>query len=154
CLQRLRRDDEALRWFDRAQALRPGFTIAMNNKASSLQQIRRLDEAAAIYCELKAIDPGNADAEWNLSFLRLLTGDFERGWAAREVRWMAHMRPAAYPHFAQPMWLGQEDVASKTILVYADEGIGDTLQYVRYAPMLAARGARVILAVQEALQPL
>src|SRR5262245_60394015 len=73
----------------KALALRRGFTIAMNNKAPSLQQIRRLDEAAAIYHELKAIDPGNADADWNLSFLHLLTGDFEKGWAARELRWTA-----------------------------------------------------------------
>ncbi len=151
CLQKLRRDDEALRWFDNALALRPGFIRAMINKAASLTQLRRIEEAAAIYRQMQAIDPGNADAAWNLSFLHLLTGDFEAGWAAREVRWGAHMRPAGYPHFAQPMWRGETGIDGRTILVYADEGLGDTIQFARYVPMLAARGARVVLAVQEGL---
>ena len=154
CLQWLRRDDEALPWFEKALLLRPTFIRALINKASSLFQIRRIDEAAAVYRQVQAIDPGNAEAIWNLSFLQLLTGDFEAGWAAREVRWNAHMRPALYPHFAQPMWRGESSIEGKTVLVFADEGFGDTIQYVRYVPMLAARGARVILAVQEALHPL
>jgi tetratricopeptide (TPR) repeat protein len=154
CLQKLRRDDEALPWFEKAFALRPGFIKAMINKASSLIQIRQIEPAAAIYRDVQRGDPGNADAEWNLSFLHLLTGNYEAGWAAREVRWRAHMRPAAYPHFAQPMWRGEAGIEGKTILVYADEGLGDTIQFARYVPMLAARGARVVLAVQEGLVPL
>jgi tetratricopeptide (TPR) repeat protein len=154
CLQWLRRDDEALPWFEKALALQPAFIRALINKASSLFQIRRLDEAEAVYRHVQAIDPGNADAEWNLSFIHLLTGDFATGLAEREVRWNAHMRPATYPNCAQPMWRGEDGIADKTILVFADEGLGDTIQYARYVPMLAARGARVILAVQDALQPL
>jgi tetratricopeptide (TPR) repeat protein len=154
CLQWLRRDDEALPWFEKALALQPAFIRALINKASSLFQVRRIDEAAAVYRQVQAIDPGNADAAWNLSFVHLVTGDFEAGWAAREVRWNAHMRPAAYPHFAQPTWRGEADIDGKTILVFADEGFGDTIQYARYVPMLAARGARVVLAAQESLLPL
>jgi hypothetical protein len=63
------------------------------------------------------------------------------------------MRPP-YPHFTQPKWCGTQDVDGRTVLLYAEEGNGDTIQFVRYAPDLAARGARVILAVQDALQPL
>ena len=151
CLQWLRRDEEALQWFEKALALQPGFIRALINKASSLFQMRRIDEAAAVYRQVQAIDPGNTDAEWNLSFVHLVTGDFEAGWAAREVRWNAHMRPAAYPHFTEPMWRGEGGVDGKTILVFADEGLGDTIQYARYVPMLAARGARVLLAAQEPL---
>jgi tetratricopeptide (TPR) repeat protein len=154
CLQLLRRDDEALPWFEKALALRPSFVVALNNKASSLLQMRRIDETVATYRQVRAIDPGNADAEWNLSFVHLLTGDFAAGWAGREVRWKAHMRSHAYPHFAQPMWLGEGNIGGKTVLVFAEEGIGDTLQFVRYVPILAARGARVILAVQDGLVPL
>jgi hypothetical protein len=126
----------------------------MINKASSLVQVRQIEPAAAIYRAVQRVDPDNADAEWNLSFLHLLTGNYEAGWAAREVRWRAHMRPQAYPHFAQPMWRGEAGIEGKTILVYADEGLGDTIQFARYVPMLAARGARVVLAVQEGLVPL
>src|SRR5262249_22311836 len=121
--------------------------------ARSLTQILRLDEAMAIYRHVRSIDPDNADAIWNSALLCLLTGDFAAGWAGREIRWQAHMRPP-YPDFAQPMWRGTQDVEGKTVLLYAEEGNGDTIQFVRYAPDLAARGARVILAVQDALQPL
>ena len=103
---------------------------------------------------MQAIDPDNADAAWNLALLALLQGDFEAGWAGREVRWRAHMRPARYPHFVQPMWRGEAGIEGKTILIYADEGMGDSIQFARYAPLLAARGARVILAVQQPLQGL
>jgi tetratricopeptide (TPR) repeat protein len=153
CLQPLRRDEEALPWFDQAIALRPDFTTALINKASSLTQMLRINEAIATYHQVKKIDPDNGDVEWSLALLDLLTGNFEAGWAGREVRWRADMRPATYPDFDQPMWRG-EDVRGKTVLIYADEGIGDTIQFARYAPMLAARGARVVLAVQETVQPL
>jgi hypothetical protein len=88
--------------------------------------------------------------------LHLLSGDFEAGWQEREARWKIPSLPstAAYPRFPQPMWLGAENIEGKTILVCADEGLGDTIQFVRYAPMLAALGARVILLPQESLYPL
>jgi tetratricopeptide (TPR) repeat protein len=150
----LRRDEEALPWFDKALSLRPDSTPALINKASALTQIRRIDEAIEVYHRVQTIDPDNADAAWNLALLALLKGDFESGWAGREVRWRAHMRPDRYPYFSQPMWRGEAGIEGKTILIFADEGIGDTIQFARYAPLLAARGARVILAVQEPLRPL
>jgi tetratricopeptide (TPR) repeat protein len=150
----LRRDEEALPWFDKALALRPDSIPALINKASALTQIRRIDEAIDVYHQVQTNDPDNADAAWNLALLALLKGNFEAGWAGREVRWRAHMRPARYPHFSEPMWRGEDGIEGKTILIYADEGMGDSIQFARYAPLLAARGARVILAVQEPLQPL
>ncbi|MHB8272132.1 tetratricopeptide repeat protein [Bradyrhizobium sp.] len=153
-LQCLRRDEEAILWFDRAIGMRPNFATALMNKASSLSQMRRIEEAAAIYHHVKTFDPDNADAEWNMSFLHLLTGNFEAGWTEREVRWKTQMRPAHYPSFSQPRWLGRDSVEGKTILIHSDEGLGDTIQFARYIPMLAARGARVVLVVEGALHPL
>jgi len=153
CLQGLSQDEEALPWFDKAGALRPGSIVSLINKAHSLTQLLRLDEAMGIYRHVQAIYPHNADAMWNSALLCLLTGDFAAGWAGREIRWQAHMRPP-YPNFAQPMWRGTQDVEGKTVLLYAEEGNGDTIQFVRYAPDLVSRGARVILAVQDTLQPL
>ncbi len=147
----LRRDQEALPWFDKALALRPDSIPALINKASALTQIGRIDTAIDVYRQVQAIAPDNADAAWNLALIALLKGDFEAGWAGREVRWRAHMRPAGYPHFAQAMWRGEDGIDGKTILIYADEGMGDSIQFARYVPPLAARGARVILAVQEPL---
>jgi tetratricopeptide (TPR) repeat protein len=153
-LQYLRRDEEALAWFDKALALKPDFIMAMINRASSLAQMRRIDETIAVYQQVKAIDPANAEADSYLSLIHLLTGDFEAAWEGHTARWNGHLRPESYPDFHQHLWLGEEDVNGKTILVFADEGLGDTIQFARYMPMLAARGANVILLVEETLRPL
>ena len=153
-LQLLRRDEDALPWFDKAIALKPDFTMALINKASSLAQLRRLDEAIEVYNQVKAVDPANTEADSYLSLIHLLLGDFESAWTGYKARWKGHLAPQSYPDFHQHLWLGQEDVAGKTILIFADEGIGDTIQLARYIPMLATRGAKIILVVEEALRPL
>ncbi len=139
-LQFLGRDDEALRWFDQALKLLPRHTSIFNNKATSLQRLHRFDEAAAICRHVKTIDPENTEADWNLSLLHLLTGNFADGWRGREIRWKIPSLSANYPKFSQPMWLGEDGVAGKTILIHVDEGLGDSIQFARYLPMLAARG--------------
>ena len=144
-LQFLGRDEEALPWFDRALKLRPNFIMALMNKASSLQQLHRFEEAVAAYQNVRAIDPGSADADWNLSLIDMLRGDFEAGWLGREARWNK-ADPGVYPKFSEPRWFG-EDIAGKTLLICVDEGLGDTIQFARYVPMVAARGARVVLVV-------
>jgi len=153
-LQYLGRDDEALAWFDKALGLRPHFIKALINKASSLAQMRRIDEAIAVYRQVQAIDPGNTEAESYLSLLHRLTGDFEAGWAGQKARWREQMHPGEHAEFHQLLWHGQDGIAGKTILVYADEGFGDTIQFARYIPMLAARGADIVLVAQEPLRPL
>jgi tetratricopeptide (TPR) repeat protein len=155
-LQKLSRNEEALEWFDRALDLRPNFVGALNNKASTLIEILRLDEAVIVCRHMKRIAPENAEPDWNVALIQLLNGDFETGWPGREARWKIPSLSiaACYPKFTQPMWLGDENIEGKTILVCADEGAGDTIQFVRYAPMLAALGARVILLPQEPLYPL
>ncbi len=145
-LQFLRRDEEALPWFERAIALRPAHILAMLNKAASEMQTRRHAEAAATYLRAKAIDPANPEPDWNLSLLHMLQGNFESGWAMREARWRK-TNPGLYPKFSVPRWFGDPDIAGKTIVICADEGLGDTIQFVRYVPMVAALGARVILVV-------
>jgi Flp pilus assembly protein TadD len=152
-LQLLGRDQEALPWFDRAHALRPDHVIGVINKASSLQQLHRFDEAIATYHQAKAIDPVNPEPDWNLSLISLLRGDFEAGWAGREARWR-RASTVVYPGFSKPRWFGEENIAGKTILICADEGLGDTIQFARYVPMVAQRGARVILVVEPPVYPL
>jgi tetratricopeptide (TPR) repeat protein len=156
-LQKLNRhEEEALEWFDRALDLRPDFVRVLINKAFTLSEVKRFDEAVVMYRHIKGIDPDNAEADWNVALIQLLNGDFEAGWPGREARWKISSLPgtANYPKFPQPMWLGEENIEGKTILICADEGLGDTIQFARYAPMLAALGARVILLPQESLYPL
>jgi tetratricopeptide (TPR) repeat protein len=150
-LRSLCRDEEALEWFDRALKLDPNFTDALHNKAVSLTTIRQFHEAFAVYDCLKAADPNDALADLGLAHLHILTGNFEAGWAGREARWKIPSTSRTYPKFPQPMWLGNGALEGKTILIGADEGFGDTIQFARYVPMVAERGARVVLVVQDPL---
>jgi Glycosyltransferase family 9 (heptosyltransferase) len=87
----------------------------------------------------------------HLGLLRLLTGDFAGGWPQYEWRWKTHPLAAAKRDFAQPLWRGVEPIAGKTILIHSEQGFGDAIQFCRYVPLLAARGARVILEVERPL---
>jgi tetratricopeptide (TPR) repeat protein len=153
-LQRLERLEEALPWFDRALARKPNLVSAFTNKGYTLSHLHRFDEALALYAGLKSIDPDNVEADWCASLLHLLTGNLEAGWAGREARWKIPEQPLARYGFSQPMWLGEQPIHGKTILIHQDEGLGDVIQFVRYVPMLISLGARVILLVDDALVPL
>jgi hypothetical protein len=101
---------------------------------------------------MKTIDPGCAQADWDLSLLHMLQGKFEAGLPGREARWKVHS--IDYPAFSRLMWLGEESIEGKTILICTDEGLGDSIQFARYVPMVAARGARVILVADDSVHPL
>jgi tetratricopeptide (TPR) repeat protein len=153
-LQRLGRNEEALGYFDGAIALKPQFASAFNHRGTSLCELRRFDDALASFASAIAIDPDFADAHWNRALLQLLLGDFAGGWAARE--WGRKCKAVGFVdrQFVQPMWLGEAPLAGRTILLHSDEGLGDTIQFSRYATMVAKLGARVILEVQDIVQPL
>jgi Flp pilus assembly protein TadD len=150
---RLGRMEQAFASFDRTLALRPNFSAALNEKARALWSLQLLDEAFAAFHQSLAIDPGSADTIWNLALLQMLTGDFERGWLGREARWKASL---GLPDrgFSQALWLGGQPIEGKTILLHADEALGDSIQFARYAPMVAALGAKVILEVRPAVRQL
>jgi tetratricopeptide (TPR) repeat protein len=150
----LGRDDESLPWFDKALALKPDFVEVLLNKGFALFGMHRFKEASGTYRRLLAVDPANAKAAWQLAHLKLLAGDYESGWTEREARWRSADFSPDYPKFSQARWLGQDSIEGKTILVHVDEGLGDTLQFARYLPLLAARCARVVLVAQDALCPL
>jgi tetratricopeptide (TPR) repeat protein len=150
-LRSLCRDEEALQWFDKALALLPSFRDALQNRAAALTKLHRFREAFDTYERLKTADPNDALAELGIAHLHLLTGNFAAGWTGREARWKI---TRSYPGFSQPMWLGNDSLKDKTILIAADEGLGDTIQFVRYVPALAKLGARIILVVQDPLYPL
>jgi tetratricopeptide (TPR) repeat protein len=148
------RQEEALQWFDRALELEPDFIQAQTNKALVLGQLLRCEEAIASYDRLKSLDPDNAEADISLGHLHLLLGNFESGWAGHEARRRIPSFSAPYPKFSQPAWLGEHEIEGKTILVHVDEGFGDTIQFARYLPLLAARGAHVLLVVDGPAYPL
>ena len=145
-------EDEAISWFDEALKVDPNLVPALNNKAHLLYKLQRFEEFMAISDRVKALEPDNAVNATAAGQFDLLTGNFEAGWIGLDAR-LKHPS-SAYPKLPQPMWLGNEPLEGKTILVGTDEGMGDTIQFVRYVPMLAARGARVILVVQDPLHRL
>jgi tetratricopeptide (TPR) repeat protein len=151
-LWRLGRNDEALGWFDKAIVARPNFAAAFGNKIIALFHLHRFEAVFAHYDRMKALGLNHALTDWNVSLVHLLTGNFEAGWPGHQAR--LNLPSASYPKIPRPMWLGEENIEGKTILVAADEGLGDTIQFVRYVPMLAERGARVLLVVQDALHGL
>jgi tetratricopeptide (TPR) repeat protein len=151
-LRLLGRDEEALGWFDKALETRPNSAATLDNKITSLFSLHRFDEVFALHDRMKSLGLNTSTTEWNVSLTHLLMGNFEAGWSGHEAR--LRLPSAFYPKFPQQRWLGEEEIEGKTVLICADEGLGDTIQFVRYVPMLAERGARVILAVQEPLQRL
>jgi tetratricopeptide (TPR) repeat protein len=145
----LGRLDNALAWYDRSLALATHIGVAIN-RALTLLDLGRFLEARAAYLRAMSIDSKDPLLIWNLSLFQLLLGDFEAGWRGREARWEAGVTHG-YPRLDTPMWIGEEAIAGKTVVVCQDEGVGDVIQFARYIPMLAARGARVILAVNQEL---
>jgi tetratricopeptide (TPR) repeat protein len=150
-LHLLNRFEEALEWLDRAIRLQPSLVLALENKAAVLRTLHRFDQLFALYEHIRSIDPANAKVEFSLANDRLMLGDFEAGWRGREARWRVPGLPIVFPDSPMPVWLGEESITGKTILIYSDEGLGDAIQFTRYVPMLAAHGARVVLVVQDAL---
>jgi tetratricopeptide (TPR) repeat protein len=153
-LYTLKRFDDAVASYDRALTLQPDYAEAHANRGVALQELQRFDEAIAAYVSAGAARPDFADAYYNEALCRLLTGDFKRGFEVYERRWDADQHRPFRRDFAQPLWTGVEDVTGKTVLLHAEQGFGDTIQFCRYAPLLAARGARVVLEVQEPLRTL
>ena len=151
-LWRLGRNEEALGWFDKALQVRPGFAAAFGNKIIALFHLHRFEAVFAHHDRMRALGLNHALTDWNVSLVHLLTGNFEAGWPGHQAR--LNLPSATYPKIPRPMWLGAEDIGGKTILIAADEGLGDTIQFVRYVPMLAERGARVLLVVQDPLHGL
>ena len=143
-LEALDRPQEALETLDRALASWPSDVDLLYNKATVLKLLKRIDQACEVYATALAIAPDDPDANTNFAMTLLLKGDFAAGWRAYEHRWGQVGRDANRPDLAAPAWNG-EALAGRGIVVYAEQGLGDLVQFSRYLPLVQARGAGVAL---------
>jgi tetratricopeptide (TPR) repeat protein len=150
-LHKLRRLEDALASHDLAIAARPDYAEAWANRGITLYDLRRFDEALASYDRAIALRADYADAHFLKGLASLVTGDLARGWAGYEWRHKAPVARLTPRELPRPLWLGDDDLAGKTILLHGEQGFGDSIQFCRYVPLVAARGARVVLEVEQPL---
>jgi Flp pilus assembly protein TadD len=140
--------EEALASYRRALQINPKSAEAHNGLAVVLRQQGKLDEALSGFRRALELNPGHAEGHANLARALLLRGDFERGWREYEWRWKCKGFPRLPDH--RPPWDGSP-LQGRTILLLAEQGLGDTFQFIRYAPEVKRRGGTVVAACQRAL---
>ena len=142
---------ESIESFRQAVTLKPDFAEGYFNLGKALQRLGQRAEALAQFRRASGLRPDYAEAQLAEAFLLLVTGDFAHGLPQLEWRWRL---PEKTPrNFAPPLWRG-ENIAGKTILLHGEQGFGDSLMLLRYAPLVAARGGRVVIEVPRALERL
>jgi tetratricopeptide (TPR) repeat protein len=152
-LKDLGRWDAARESYERALALEPADAETRCNLGTLFYERRRPDEAVACFDRAIAMQPDFAAAYQFRAYAHLLTGNLPQGWADHEWRWQNEVGgiSRARRNFVQPLWLGREALAGRRILLHCEQGLGDTLQFCRYARLVADLGAEVILEAPPAL---
>jgi tetratricopeptide (TPR) repeat protein len=151
-LKALNRLDEALACYDRALALKHEYPEAHSSRGVVLTEMRRFEEAFASFDRAVALKPDYAEAYLNRAMASLTLGRFAAGW--EDYEWRRRCAEVASDPacvFEQPAWRGDEPLSGRTILLWCEQGLGDTLQFCRYAELVADLGATVILEVQPQL---
>ena len=142
--------EEAIAHCRRALELQPNHPDAHNNLGVLLKQVGKNEEALEQFEEALRLKPGDPDAHFHVATTLLALGSFERGWHEFEWRWLTTPPKSARRDFRQLLWTG-EDVSRRVVLLHAEQGLGDTLQFCRYAPLVAGRSRQTFLEVQPEL---
>ena len=150
-LKNLDKREEAVASYRRALETNPDYADAHYNLGMVLKNLGKYEEAVGSYRRVLEITPDFADAHNNLAMTLLRIGDFDAGWEEFEWRWETAPYKNTKRNFAQPLWLGEETLKGRTILLHSEQGFGDTIQFSRFAKMVSDRGARVILEVPRPL---
>lgn len=152
-LRDMGREADAVQAYRQAIALMPEGAEAYTNLVIVLKDMGRLDEAVEAARQLVAFKPDSPEAHYNLAFVLLRRGDFAEGWREYEWRWLVKDFPTHRWSSPKPQWDGSP-LAGRSILLYCEQGFGDILQFIRYAPLVAERGGRVIVMCPEELRRL
>ncbi len=139
--------------YRRVLEIRPDFAEAFVNLGNVYRARNELPRAIAAYERALALQPNLSEAHLNQALANLAAGEWRRAWAGTEHRWtLKHALPLR--RFRAERWTGVQPLEGRSILLHAEQGLGDTIQFVRYVRLVAARGARVFLEVQPALRQL
>ena len=143
-LQKLTRLDEALACYNQALKLNPQDINVLINRGNTLKDLKQYKSAITSFESALALQPNIPSAHWNKALTHILLGEYEQGWKEYEWGWQCGERGKPR-HYSQPIWLGDEAIAGKIILIHAEQGFGDLIQFSRYVTMLEKLGAKVIL---------
>ena len=143
--------DEAITSYQRVLQLDPNYIVAYNNLGLALQEKGQLDEAITSYQRALQLNPNDAYTHLNMSLTFLLAGNYKEGW--KEFEWRQKLDEHFKHNFLQPLWDGS-DITGRTILLYTEQGLGDAIQFIRYAPLVAEYGARVFIECRKELKAL
>ena len=150
----LGRFEESLRYLKQAEQCDEGNYVLLNNLGMVLQNLNRVEQANKYYEQALLVNPESTEVRWNYSLSLLLSGEYKKGWQFYESRWeLPGNSTLEKRNYLQPQWNG-EWLEDKTILVYSEQGFGDTLQFCRLLPELIKRGANVIFECPKALAKL
>ena len=150
-LVRLNRPTDAIVAYDAALRIAPENARLLTNRAHALRRLDRVEEAAAELARATGLRPDFAEAHFELALAQLALGDFVHGWREYEWRWDTAVFAPHRRTFTSPLWTGAQPIAGKTVLLHAEQGFGDTIQFARYLHLVARLGARVVLEVQPEL---
>jgi tetratricopeptide (TPR) repeat protein len=151
CLQEMGQADLAISGYSRALEINPKLATALNNRGNLFRSRKQFGEALHDYRQALELEPDCIDTHYNIGQLALLQGDFAVGWPKYEWRERIEAAKAFSRRLPQPRWSGESSLHGKRIFLYAEQGLGDTIQFCRYASLVAARGGHVILEVQPGL---
>lgn len=144
----------ALESYNQAIKLSPDYADAYANRGVVLQALGQYKEAMDSYNQALRLNPDFINAQWNKSLLLLLTGHLKDGWQLYETRFQGKESIVPPRHFPKPIWLGGSSIRGKTLLIHSEQGLGDTIQFSRYLPLLSDSGAQVIAAIPANLKDL
>ncbi|MCE2680314.1 MAG: tetratricopeptide repeat-containing glycosyltransferase family protein [Burkholderiales bacterium] len=150
-LKDLKRLNDALASYDKAISLKPDYSEGHYNRGMVLQEMKYLNDALASYDKAISLKPEYLDANWNKSLCLLLAGNFLAGWKLYEYRWQTESLVNSAIKTQKPLWLGWPNIQGMNILLHSEQGLGDTIQFCRYAALVKQLGARVTLKVQAPL---
>ena len=146
--------EEAIKLYNKCISINPDYAKAYNNLGSAFHDQGKLDQAIISYNKAISLDPNYAEAHHNLSFSLLSSDKIKEGLDKNEWRWKTEKVLSSQRHFSKPMWDGKESLSGKRILLWCEQGIGDTLNWISRLPLISSQADYCILECQEKLVPL